>query len=647
MVSRSLLSFSSTSYRLYHSSHFNAGLHSYPGNNTKFRWIVSNTERYERKMKRPEARSHLELAVVALLAIARLSSAFSIPSFGSKALLDRRQSKNKSISSAISIAPSQYWDGIDGPWSSFPLQVGTGSVGGLQDVRVMISTAATAIWTIAAQGCPPNYPEDCANSRGFLFLTNQSLTWSPNSIYQTGLEANLGMDSSGFAGYDVATLGWQGSTTVKNDHSIIWNLADSNYWTGIFGLNPRPTNFSTFSNPQTGFMQSIFDQNVIPSLTYGYTAGNQYRLNEVFGSLTLGGYDANRFIPNNVSFDFYQDISRDLLVYLHSITTDKTSPSNLLPGGSISIFIDSTVAEIWLPESSCSAFEQAFGIEYDDNFGRYIITSDQRRRLLNEGAQVTFTIGPSERGGETVDITLPYQAFDLQVSFPIVMNPNTSYYFPLQRAANDTQYTLGRTFLQEAYLIADYEHQNFSVSACDWDEGKVQAQKIVSIISPNATRADSGDQSDFSTAEIAGIGVGIGGVIAILSFALFMLRRRRNQEKRRLAELAAKDAEEKLASSNSSRPVISYPIGGELGGGDIHEMPVGRKLSAAEMDSPYKADPNQHGYNEMAGGEYFASGKYYRYSVTEMDGTRPIYEMSGSDAYQMPTPERRPSVPPK
>ena len=184
----------------------------------------------------------------------------------------------------------------------------------------MPSTAGTAIWTIAPQGCPSNFPADCSNGRGFLFLTNESLTWAPSSIYETDLEKNLGMDSSGFVGYDVATLGWQGGTTVTNEHSIIWNMADSQYWIGIFGLNPRPTNFSTFSNPQIGFMQSIFDRKAIPSLTYGYTAGNQYRLDAVFGSLTLGGYDANRFIPNDVSFDFYQDISRDLLVYLHGIT---------------------------------------------------------------------------------------------------------------------------------------------------------------------------------------------------------------------------------------------------------------------------------------------------------------------------------------
>jgi hypothetical protein len=66
-----------------------------------------------------------------------------------------------------------------------------------------------------------------------------------------------------------------------------------------------------------------------------------------------------------------------------------------------------------------------------------------------------------------VNITLPYDAFDLQLSYPYL--PNTTYadpskyYFPLRQAANETQYVLGRAFLQEAYLITDYERNNFSI----------------------------------------------------------------------------------------------------------------------------------------------------------------------------------------
>ena len=513
----------------------------------------------------------------------------------------------------------------------------------------MVSTASTAIWTIAAQGCPPHYVNDCANDRGFLFLTNKSLTWTPNSIYQTGLEANLGRDSSGYTGFDKATLGWQGSNTATNDHAIIWNLADSKYWLGVFGMNPRPTNFSTFNDPQTSFMQTLYNRKIIPSLTYGYTAGNGYRFSKVFGSLTLGGYDANRFEPNGISFDFYPDISRDLSVNLHAITTDSTTPSDLLPAKSISIFIDSTVPEIWLPRSACTAFERAFGIEYDETSKRYLISPEQRAHLLGQDASVTFTIGPNAKSGsETINITLPYKAFDLEVSFPIVAN--TSHYFPLQRAANDTQYTLGRTFLQEAYLFANYENQNFSVSACKWDERKVQDQHIVSVMSPRKShRGEAVNSKDHAIpiAEIAGIAAG-GFALIVTSVILLCIftKHRRQRQDGMMEKLRAKELE--IASRPAMRRYISHPIGGELGGGAVFEMPLGPKVMPPELTS-------QHGQNEMAAGQYYTSGKYHRYSVAEMGATNAVYEMAGSEVSaeadsrtaRTARIETRPKVPPK
>ena len=580
--------------------------------------------------------SRRNLLIIVLLAAAQLSDALATHSFFSRRTTSRderslqKRSKDLSTPSAISIAPSQYWEGNDGPWSSFPLQAGTGAVGGLQNVRVLVSTAATAIWTIGALGCPETFGSGCPSSRGGLFLTNQSLTWTPNSIYQTGLEMNLGLDSSGYVGYDVATLGWQGSGGPKVDHSTIWNLADGNYWLGVFGLNPRPTNFTSFTNPQTSFIQTLVNDKKLPSSSWAYTAGNQYRLDRVYGSLTLGGYDSNRFYPNNVTFPFYDDISRDLSVNLQSITTSNGSPSNLLPGGSVSIFIDSTVPELWLPESACKAFEDAFGIEYNTHYGRYLITAAQREKLLAQNAEIKFTISPNVTGGETVDITLPYQAFDLQVQFPIVMNPNTSYYFPLQKAANDTQYTLGRTFLQEAYVIADYARQNFSVSQCRWEQEKVSTQNIVDVLSPDA---GSGSKSQvISTAAIAGVAVGGAAVIGILGLALLIYRRRKNAEKRRLAQLEEKNSAASTTSvSNSSQQIISAPMGGELDGGGIHELPHHGRHLVQEIDGPYGGDPNGIGYSEMEGQAYFGHGKGF---ASEMPAHQPIYEMAGSEAIQ-------------
>lgn len=530
-------------------------------------------------------------------------------------------------------------DHADGPWSSFALQVGTPA----QDVRVMISTASGFTWTINAEGCPANYVADCEKSRGFLFNSNESLTYTSNSIFTFELEDNLGLDTSGDAGFDTVTLGWQASSSQNTSlgHSIVFGIAATQYWLGEFGLNPRPTNFTTFTDPQPAFLEQLYAQNVTPSLTYGYTAGNQYRLDEVYGSLVLGGYDQSRFTPTNVTFPFYEDISRDLLVNIQAITTDSGS-TNLLPDGSISAFVDSTIPMIYLPESACTAFETAFNLTYNTDYNLYLVNSSQHTQLKAADPTVDFILGTAATGGETVKISLPYGAFDLQVQYPIVENPNSSYYFPLQRAANSTQYTLGRTFLQEAYLIADYENSNFTIAPCSWDQTALQNESIKAIIGSKYHLSDHTSSGGISGSAIAGVVVGIVAVIVILGAILWFLRRRKRTEKKRVAELEAKEAGgagKDSQESNEQKPFISNPIGGELGGGEIHELTAPHRPSAQEMDSPYKmGDPNKHGFSEMEGGEYFGPGKNFAHEVP--GSHQPIYEMAGSDVHEMPTPEQ-------
>ena len=174
-------------------------------------------------------------------------------------------------------------------------------------------------------------------------------------------------------------------------------------------------------------------------------------LKKVDGTLTLGGYDASRFTPNDVEFTLASDISRDLLVGLQSIrfSDSETASEELLPEG-IFAFIDSTVPHIWLPLESCGAFEKVFGIEYDDNSGLYLVSDTLHKRLLSQNASVTFVLGNDVTGGRTVEITFPYLSFDLETDHKSLNK--SSKYFPLRRADNDTQYTLGRTFLQESYV---------------------------------------------------------------------------------------------------------------------------------------------------------------------------------------------------
>jgi len=170
-------------------------------------------------------------------------------------------------------------------------------------------------------------------------------------------------------------------------------------------------------------------------------------LKRVFGQLIFSGYDASRFIGPSVSFTMAEDVTRDLVLSLQSITYSGPTQLPLLKSP-INIFIDSTDPNIWLPVDACKAFESAFGLTFNDATGLYLLNDSHRSSLLSSNAQVSFQLSDVLEGGETVTITLPYPAFDLKAQYPLV--DNSSYYFPLKRAANESQYTLGRTFLQEA-----------------------------------------------------------------------------------------------------------------------------------------------------------------------------------------------------
>lgn len=136
----------------------------------------------------------------------------------SPVLLAPRSSKTPA---PISIPASQNFEGNDGPWSTFTLQIGTPP----QVVTVMVSTAGYQTWAVVPEGCPapPAEPANCAQLRGGLLKVNESSTWTPNKItvngtFNLGLEQNLGYTGHGLYGYDTVALGWQG---VSSDSDLI------------------------------------------------------------------------------------------------------------------------------------------------------------------------------------------------------------------------------------------------------------------------------------------------------------------------------------------------------------------------------------------------------------------------------------------
>lgn len=87
------------------------------------------------------------------------------------------------------------------------------------------------------EGCPGDAPNDCPDSRGGTFNTNNSLTWIPNSIFELGVSENLDYDVLGDFGFDTVTLGWQGSNGPSIEHSVVAGIADTTLVTERKSIN--------------------------------------------------------------------------------------------------------------------------------------------------------------------------------------------------------------------------------------------------------------------------------------------------------------------------------------------------------------------------------------------------------------------------
>ncbi|KAF2133725.1 acid protease [Dothidotthia symphoricarpi CBS 119687] len=452
-----------------------------------------------------------------------------------------------SVPVPISVAPDQEFQGIDGSWNTFSLRVGSTQ----HNVRVTISTASQQVWVINPYACVSNHTDEatgepladvdleCATSRGFLFNTTESQTWVEQGFYQLWLGKNFEMHGNGLYGFDSVGLGLPGETGPTVQNTTISTLITSEFWLGHFGLHHKPTNFSSYEDAKPSYMTNLFEQIHIPSMSFGYTAGAQYYDATVLGSLTLGGYDASRFIRNDLSFVFAPNNERDIVVGLDSlnaVTTTNTTQIPLIMRDDVDVYIDSTVAELWLPIEVCEAFEDAFGLTYDAATDLYLVDDALHQSLLVQKPNFTFTLGQKYSTKGIVNITLPYAAFDLEASPPYRGLQETTRYFPIRRG-NSSQWTLGRTFLQEAYLVVDWERERFSVYANDWTHGK--SPKLVPIVSSRyATEVPIvGKKSRLSTGAI--IGIAVGGLFLILG-AISIAGCLWHRQKRKLAEMTAK-----------------------------------------------------------------------------------------------------------
>ena len=432
---------------------------------------------------------------------------------------------------------------------------------------------------IGLNGCLSTDPSNCTVNRGGTFDKLKSSSWITKANYALGAEGNLGYTTnsdSGAYGFDTIGIGKPGAGNVSVDGQVVAGILTPDFYTGNLGLASRPIVLGTDNDLHPSFLSSLQNRSMIPSLAYGFTAGASYRKLQAHeldpfltlahtgnadASLTLGGYDASRSTLNNVSFSFATAPTRQLVVGLKSISYSDSNNKNspLLQKGILTL-VDSLTPQIWLPLDACQSFEKAFGIVYDEVSNLYLVNQTVHDRLAQQNASITFELSNNPNGGPSVQVTLPYASFDLEIGGPPLAK-EASKYFPLRRAADENQYTLGRTFLQEAlviryrsiecklkftrYLVVNYETSEFTISQSLYSQST--PPHIIPILSTNSTTTDStstpapkqpqvsvstghGSQS-IGTGAIAGIVVGIVLIALVCGALVFYCRPSRRRRK--------------------------------------------------------------------------------------------------------------------
>ena len=168
--------------------------------------------------------------------------------------------------SPVSVPVRTDWLGYDGNWSPVSVRVGTPP----QWVDLFVSTASQETWVVGTGGCDGT--TQCVDKRGGVFQSNKSSTWADQGPFVLGLDPQLGFSGNAIYGFDNISL----SDSISVPSQLVGVINTTDYWLGFFGLGVQPTNFSSVDKPT--FLDSMVEtMSLIPSHSYGYTAGAYYR----------------------------------------------------------------------------------------------------------------------------------------------------------------------------------------------------------------------------------------------------------------------------------------------------------------------------------------------------------------------------------
>ncbi|KAK2616248.1 hypothetical protein QQS21_000883 [Conoideocrella luteorostrata] len=336
-----------------------------------------------------------------------------------------------------------------------------------------------------------------------------------------------------------------------------------------------PTENQTFSRdlqPGSEYPWYLYKHNNIPSSSFGMHIGSTSPASTMSGSLNFGGFDRNRVTGNVLTLPGsplatvpLTDISIKVIKGKSPFAfSDKTglliSGNSSMPKSGIPVSLDGCSPYFTLPKSTCDSISTYLPVTYNNSLGLYLWNTKDHayQHLMKSASTLSFTIMGFDNT-KSITINVPFQHLNLTLDPPLV---DTSMpYFPCSTGGPGF-YSLGRAFLQDAFLAANWGRgswwlaqapgpnipSNPDVVSIDPSDVSISGSNNDWVASwdtvwsdlaaseggdnpPSGSSSNSTSDSGLSAGAKGGIGAGVGvGFLIVVLGVWFWWRKRQGQD---------------------------------------------------------------------------------------------------------------------
>jgi hypothetical protein len=237
---------------------------------------------------------------------------------------------------------------------------------------------------------------------------------------------------------------------------------------GAEGINQSYPSVGPITNFNASLISGyLYETDQIASNSYGLHIGSSAL--GIPGSAFVGGYDQSRVLGEVTaqSYALYS-LPIDLLdigIGVAEAASPFTYPSksgllaqgNSSIGVALQVLIEATIPYLYLPGSTCDAIASQLPVTFQPDYGLYFWnTSDpQYMRIVTSPAYLSFTFRMNRSDSQNMTINVPFKLLNLTLEEPLAHTP--TQYFPCRPVTNGGSYTLGRAFLQAAFVGVNWQ----------------------------------------------------------------------------------------------------------------------------------------------------------------------------------------------